>query len=318
MVETGPRRDEDEGELRRMSRPQFWGVLALALAMFLFETGPIWRHPWDMSRLNQAIFWSYVAIPLLVIGCLAWSRRLSLRALFLDVLELTLLKYVCTFAFALVLWEVTPAPARPAAAPPHHQPVESEPAIAPTKIDPASTGVVEGTVVGADGRPAAGAVVFVSAGLEGYVFAPPAEPLELANGGAGMVPRAAVARVGQRLAARSADGRLHTLVASRGGETLFNMPLLSSGEPSHTKVRDGEGVVTIRCNAHRGSDEIEGHLLVLAHPFFARSDEGGRFRLNGVPAGRLQVAVWRDGLKTAGEPIDLAAGGSGAVRLVAP
>ena len=77
MTETGPRQGEDEGELRRMSRAQFWGVFAISVAMFLFETGPIWRHPWDMSRLNQAILWSYVAIPLLFARRQAGRLRLA-------------------------------------------------------------------------------------------------------------------------------------------------------------------------------------------------------------------------------------------------
>src|SRR4051812_28068594 len=148
----------------RMSRLQFWSVLAIAFALFLFEAGPIWRHPWDMDLLNRAIFWSYVAIPFLVIGCLAWSRHLSSRAFIVDTLVLVLIKYSCTFAFALVLWEVTPSPPHvhdatlPHAA--QRPTVESPPAVTP--IDPAKTGTVSGTVKGATGRPIAGALVWIA------------------------------------------------------------------------------------------------------------------------------------------------------------
>src|SRR4051794_12577195 len=153
----------------RMARLQFWSCAAVAVGLFFLDTGPVWRHPWDTSTFNDAVLWSYLPIPVLVAGCLAWSKRLRLRAFFLDLLELTLLKYAVTFTGALIMWEVTPMPA---ALPPPRRAAPEAPAVAdapsppPTVIDPARTGTVAGVVTGADGRPLAGAPVYVAGGLE--------------------------------------------------------------------------------------------------------------------------------------------------------
>jgi hypothetical protein len=293
----------------RMSRAQFWSVLGLALALFLFEAGPIWRHPWDMELLNRAIFWSYVLIPLLVIGCLAWSKRLSPAVFFVDTLVLVLVKYTCTFVFALVLWEVTPLPPRvhAASSPRAASPLEAEPAPAPTPIDPATTGTVEGAVIDA-GRPRAGALVWIAGGLEAYVFAPPPAPVALATTDVGMSPPLVVVQVNQPILARSANGTLHTMVAVKDGRTLFNTPLLASGEPRRLSFREAEGVVKTHCNVHPGASEAEGTILVLGHPFFTRTDDHGRFTLRGVPAGRVQLATYVDGRVGPEQVVDIAPG----------
>ena len=294
-----------------MSRAQFWGVLALALALFLFEAGPVWRHPWDMELLNQAIFWSYVLIPILVIGCLAWSKRLSLRVFFVDTLVLVLIKYTCTFAFALVLWEVTPFPthAHTASLPRGASALVAEPAPVATLIDPAKTGAVEGSVTDAAGRPLAGALVWIAGGLEAYVYAPPSTTVSIDNVDVGMSPSLAIVQANQQILARSANGKLHTMVAVKDERTLFNTPLLPSGEPSRVSFREAEGLVTVHCNVHPGAGEAEGKILVLGHPFFAKSDESGRFAFRGVPAGRVRLAAHLDGRYSPEQIVDIAPGG---------
>src|SRR6185312_5929121 len=107
---------------------------------------------------------------------------------------------------------------------------QAELPIVPTPIYPAETGVLDATVADAEGRPIAGAVVYVSAGLSGYVFAPPKAPVVITHGPEGVQPALAVVQAGQRIEGRSTDGRMHTLVATLPGDEapLFNVPLLSS------------------------------------------------------------------------------------------
>lgn len=300
-----------------MSRAQFWSVLGVALALFLFEAGPIWRHPWDMELLNRAIFWSYVAIPLLVIGCLAWSKHLSLRVFIVDTLVLVLVKYSCTFAFALVLWEVTPFPPHLHAAtlPRGARTMAVESAPAPTPLDPAKLGAMTGTVTDAEGHPRAGALVWIAGGLEDYVFAPPSTPVVLARSDDAVLPPVAVVQSNQPILARSADGKLHTLVAVNDGRTLFNTPLLPSGEPSRVSFREAEGLVTLHCNVHQDSSEADGQILVLGHPFFTWTDERGRFAFHGVPAGRVKLAATHGGRPAPEQAVDLAPGGDTKVTL---
>ena len=159
----------------------------------------------------------------------------------------------------------------------------------------------------AAGRPIAGALVWIAGGLETYVFAPPSTPVAIANADAARIPSLTVVQVNQQILAHSADGKLHTMVAVKDGRTLFNAPLLPSGESSRVSFREAEGVVTAHCNVHPASSEAE--ILVLGHPFFARTDENGRFAFHGVPAGRVQLATYVDGRFGPEKAAEIAPGG---------
>jgi hypothetical protein len=285
--------DPAERPLVRLSRPQFWGIFAISISIFLFATGPVWRHPWRIGVLNDAILWSYLPLPLLVAGALAYRRALTLRGFFLDALELTLLKYSVTFGLSLVLWSIQRPPEEPFV---FHAPrieARATPAAKLTVLDPARLGTVRGVVVDGSGAPVANALVFVSAGLEEMVFAPPAKALELTEDGTGVSPRLAAAMVGQRVEARSIDGQLHTLVATAAGSTLFNVPLLPAGVVRAVDVAEPHGLVELRCTVHPN----ERHAVVgfFSNPFFALTGPDGRYAFEGVPATKITVSVSRDG-----------------------
>lgn len=292
----------------RLTRLQFWGILAFAVSIFLFSTGPLWRHPWQIMELNKAIFYSYLPLPFLVALGLLYKKRLGLRAFFLDTLTLTLIKYTVTFGIALVLWSFAPEtpagePSARAAQASSAAPAAAEPLPAPTPIAPEQTGTVAGVVVDGSGAPVDGALVFIQSGLAGLVFAAPQTPVELENDGSGIRPRLAVAQLHQPILARSMDGQLHTLLAVKGEEPLLNVPLLSSGAKATVRFGEAHGVVTLRCRVHqRKADgtpaEEEAHLGVFGHPFFAITGADGRFSWSGVPAGALSVAAWE---RTRGE-----------------
>jgi hypothetical protein len=280
----------------RLTRLQFWGFLALAVTIFLFASGPVWEHPWDINALNRAIFYSYAPLPLLVLGGLAYKRRLGLRAFGLDLLVLTLLKYSITFGIALLLWTARGAPPAPQTAlpAPHRaHAVAAVPPEAPTPVPEEKAGSVRGVVVDREGKPVAGALAYVAGGLEAWVFAPPTRELVLDNHGAGLTPEVAIAQLHQPIAARSTSGQLHTFVATQGGTTLLNVPLLGSGLRTPVVFAEAHGLIEVRCSVHQHlGTERPSTLLVLAHPFSAITGDDGRFTFNGVPAGALRLAAW--------------------------
>ncbi len=289
----------EETPALRLTPLQLWGFLGIAVAIFLFASGPVWEHPWDIGALNRAIFYSYAPLPVLVVIGLAYKRRLGFRAFAVDLLVLTLLKYSITFGIALVLWSMqgAPPPAAPAvatsprkalsAAPP------SPPAPPPTPIPEEKAGVVRGVVLDSDGKPVKGALAYIAAGLEAWVFAPPQQEVALANHGAGIEPAVAIAQLRQPIAARSTDGHLHTFIATQGGTTLLNLPLLSSGVPTPIAFTEAHGVTELRCSVHQHlGTEATSTLLVLTHPFATITGEDGLFSWSGVPAGALRLAAW--------------------------
>jgi hypothetical protein len=95
------------------------------------------------------------------------------------------------------------------------------------------------------------------------------------------------------IAARSIDGHLHTFVATQGGTTLLNVPLLSSGLRTPVAFTEAHGLTEVRCSVHQHlGTERASALLVLTHPFSTITGEDGRFAWSGVPAGALRLAAW--------------------------
>lgn len=288
----------------RLTSVQLWGFLAIAVGIFLFASGPVWQHPWDIGALNHAIFYSYAPLPLLVLGGLAWKKRLGIRAFVVDLLVLTLLKYTITFGIALVLWSAKGAPpvaAQTTLPAPHAAHAAAPaPAEAPTPVPEEKAGVVGGVVVDREGKPVAGALAYIAAGLEGWVFATPTTDLVLENDGKGLSPAIAIAQLRAPLAARSTNGQLHTFVATHDGKTLANLPLLGSGLRTPIAFTEAHGLIEVRCSVHQHlGTEQASTLLVLTHPFSTITGDDGRFLFRGVPAGALRLAAWDRGRGTA-------------------
>jgi plastocyanin len=60
----------------------------------------------------------------------------------------------------------------------------------------------------------------------------------------------------------------------------------------HEHTFNKVGDVTILCNVHH---EMEGHILVLQNPYFARPGAGGAFRIANIPPGTYVVKAWYRG-----------------------
>jgi plastocyanin len=78
-------------------------------------------------------------------------------------------------------------------------------------------------------------------------------------------------------------------------------------KPVPSQVFDVPGLVTLRCDIH---EHMRGLILVLATPHFATTDENGRFRLSGLPAGHYTHKAWVDSRTTRERPVDLKPGSS--------
>jgi plastocyanin len=76
-------------------------------------------------------------------------------------------------------------------------------------------------------------------------------------------------------------------------------------KPVPSQIFDVPGLVTLRCDIH---EHMRGLVLVLATPHFATTDEGGGFRLTGLPAGHYTLKAWIDSRTTREHPVDLKSG----------
>ena len=268
--------------------------LALLVALFLL-LNPVWDAA-DMGAWNQNIWWSYVPIPLVVAVLLALEHKLVPASLLLETMKLTFVKFTLTFIIAQVMWELNGVPgtglpvAGPVAVDVDSQRYDVRPAPAPSEIPAATLGSITGRVTAASGEPLAGALVWISAGLEQLVFPTPAEPALLDNNGDGFQPGLLVLQTFQPLVLRNHDEQLHTaVVTGSAGNRLLNYPVLPHGE--RTLMFDREvGLVHLHCTGH-GAQEPGVSLLVLSSPFATRTGPDGSYSFEGVPAGNLRLSV---------------------------
>jgi hypothetical protein len=220
-----------------------------------------------------------------------------LVAWFLNTLELTLVKFAITYSIAIVLWATSGGPPPVADYEPkmHLDPSAiskpaPEPAPPATPWPDAKRTPVTGQVRDHDGHAVAGALVYVTQGLDDLIFEPPANALRIEADERGFGSALMVAREHQVIEARSGDGRLHNLVASPERDAPFNVPLLADGSWQQVTPPPGGSILRIKCVIH-APNESEAHLLVLHHPHHALTDDEGKFDLGRLPARRVVVGV---------------------------
>jgi hypothetical protein len=289
-------------------------LLAALVTLFLFVMGPVWQHPW---QVDGAIGYSYAPIPLVVAGWLAARRKLRFKFWALHTIEITVIKFMITASILVAVWAFSGSPVRESAAPGEAAAIAAAPVeipVQPTAIDPAQAASLEGSVLGADGGPVEGALVFVAGGLEDVVFAAPSEPLRLQNDGRAFSPPLAGVQVGQPVRLESADRKLHTFVAAQPERGwILNVPMM--GRP--LVFRDAKGLLTLRCSVH-GEVEAPAHLGVFSHPFFALTGADGRFRFEGVPARQLRVRAVKPPAIGAAADVALRPGAPSSITLALP
>ncbi len=105
----------------------------------------------------------------------------------------------------------------------------------------------------------------------------------------------------------------------------FNLGSYKAGE-SKTVVFDKPGIVELRCDVHA---EMAAFILVLKNPYFALTDEKGRFEIpdastlgriglsatENLPPGKYIVKTWHEKLKTQSEEVVVPENGDVTIQL---
>jgi hypothetical protein len=121
-----------------------------------------------------------------------------------------------------------------------------------------------------------------------------AQPMKLVldNKQCAFAPHVQVATVGSDLLLKNSDPILHTVHARVGKETLFNVGLPTWRQV--TKRLDSVGVIRIDCDVlHTWMSAV---IIVTRTPYFAVSDENGKFVVDQLPAGPYRVEIWHEKL----------------------
>src|SRR6266852_1937658 len=95
---------------------------------------------------------------------------------------------------------------------------------------------------------------------------------------------------------QSSDATLHTI--HMDGAATYNLPFPFPNQISSRNMPTA-GLVNLRCNG--GHVWMNGEMMVVRHPYYAVTDESGRFEFTSVPPGTYQIVAWHEGWGLAGK-----------------
>ncbi|HEY6769415.1 MAG TPA: carboxypeptidase-like regulatory domain-containing protein, partial [Candidatus Sulfotelmatobacter sp.] len=97
------------------------------------------------------------------------------------------------------------------------------------------------------------------------------------------------------LTMQSSDATLHTI--HMDGAASFNLPFPFVNQVT-SRTMATPGIVHLRCNG--GHVWMNAEMFVVQHPYYAVTDESGKFEFTDVPAGNYQLVAWHEGWSVAG------------------
>lgn len=132
------------------------------------------------------------------------------------------------------------------------------------------------------------AVVYVRDSFPGQTFSPPSKHAVLAQRNAWFIPEVMAVVVGTTVDFPNLDDQYHN-VFSYSKAKRFDLGRYPTGE-SRPVTFDKLGVVKIYCEIH---EHMRAWVVVCENPYFAVTDESGKFRIEKVPAGKRKLVLWR-------------------------
>jgi plastocyanin len=150
---------------------------------------------------------------------------------------------------------------------------------------------IEGQVSVRTARTNANAVVYIDK-IPGKRFSPPAEPVKLDQFNLTFVPHVLPVLVGTTVAFPNSDEIRHN-VFSPGPLSRFDLGTYPRKQVRY-QVFDKPGTVTLLCNVHV---EMSAFVVVTETPYFAVTDNEGRYTIKDVPPGKYLLKVWHEKAK---------------------
>lgn len=125
---------------------------------------------------------------------------------------------------------------------------------------------------------------------------PPTEGAQIDQKGLVFIPHVLPIVVGTTVNFLNHDNVLHNVFSPDEIAEKFN---LGTWPPNEIKTFtfDKIGSAALLCNVHT---EMEGYVVVLQNPFFAKTDENGNYTIKDVPPGSYTLKVWNKKYK--GDP----------------
>ena len=146
--------------------------------------------------------------------------------------------------------------------------------------------------------------VYVKDGLPPRLYPVPPAAVVLDQDRCRYVPRVLGIQVGQQLTIRNSDPLLHNVRSEGVINEPFDVGTPVQGVEIRRTFATREIMVPLKCNVHAW---MNAYLGVLEHPFFAVSDESGRFSIGQLPPGTYTLEFWHERFGTATRQITVVA-----------
>jgi plastocyanin len=121
------------------------------------------------------------------------------------------------------------------------------------------------------------------------------------------VPRVLIVPPGSTVEVLNSDGILHNFHTVSRLNPALNLAQPARARPLRITLEHPE-IVQVKCDIH-GTGFMRAWIVVAAHPYYALTDDEGRFRLADVPQGPHTLEVWHELLGAKRVPVSVGASG---------
>lgn len=119
----------------------------------------------------------------------------------------------------------------------------------------------------------------------------PDSPAVLDQTGCQYIPHVQGMMAGQDLLIKNSDATLHNIHGLPKINSEFNFAMPKVVKEKTITFDKTEHPIYIKCDVHPW---MKSYISVFDHPYFAVTDDTGSFRIDSIPAGTYEVAVWQE------------------------
>lgn len=163
---------------------------------------------------------------------------------------------------------------------------------------PTKPAVEQGKVIAEDGGMPY-VFVYIKKGIDGK-YPVPTEPVLLNQVGCMYEPHVFGIQIGQPLKILNSDPTAHNVHSMATKNKAFNVSQPAQNMVSMQAFSRQEIGFKIKCDVHGWMSTFGS---ALPHPFFAVTDETGRYKIERLPAGEYEVEVWHELYQTVSQRI---------------